>query len=370
MNCKKRILIIKPILVHPRYHLTRTLELAKYFDISWYIYSDDKSENLERYCCLNHKIISLNKEVPKKGDKIKNLLILFTFYKNVSSYLSKTKFDLVIIHNNKLCFLLPLFSPNNKFALAMGTSAVTKSKIKNIIIDIQYKLNTFFLKRIIVATPWMIDKFNLHNKKIITTRWGTNPLSKKEKSFNDIRLLYIGTLTNRRIHETVEGLAIFLKTNIYTKPITYDIIGRGSKDDEKLILETVKKYNLETIVKIHGFLPNDDVEKYFSLCNVGVAYIPITEYYTDVVATKLDEYIVSGLVSIATGTNENKKVISQNNGIIIEDNPESFAEGLQKIALNLNAYSSNIIFEESITKTLSYAVGNEIVPKYLKLMED
>lgn len=370
MHCRKRILIIKPILVHPRYHLNRTLELAKYFDISWYIYSDDKSENLEGYDCSHHKVISLNKEIPKKGRKIKNLLILFSFYKKVSYLLSKTKYDLVIIHNNKLCFLLPLLSPNNKFALSMGTSAVTKSKIKNRFIDIQYKINTLFFKQIIVGTPWMINKFNLHNKNVITTRWGTIPLSRNEKSFNDLRLLYIGTLTNRRIHETIEGLAIFLKINNYNKPITYDIIGKGSKDDEKLLLETIKKYNLESIVKIHGFLPSSDVEKYFSLCNIGVAYIPITEYYTDVVATKLDEYVVSGLVSIATGTNENKKVITQNNGIIIDDNPEGFAEGLQKIVLNLNAYSSKIIFEESKTKTLSFAVENEIVPKYLKFMED
>ncbi len=370
MNYKKRILIIKPILVHPRYHLTRTLELAKYFDVNWYIYSDDNSVDLEQYSSTHHQIISLNKEMPVKGKKVKNLLILFNFYKSVSFFLRKKKYDLIIVHNNKLCFILPLFSPKSKLVLSMGTSAVTKSKIINIIIDIQYKFNTFFFKRIIVGSPWMINKFNLFNKEVITTRWGTNPLSKEEKSFNDLRLLYIGTLTNRRIHETIEGLALFLKVNNYNKPITYDIIGRGSKDDEKLLLETTKKYNLESIVKIHGFLPNGDLEKYFSLCNIGVAYIPITEYYTDVVATKLDEYIVSGLVSIATGTNENKKVITQNNGIIIEDNPESFAEGLQIIALNLNAYSSEIIFEESKTKTLSFAVENEIVPKYLKFMED
>lgn len=370
MRYKKRILIIKPILVHPRYHLTRTLELAKYFDVNWYIYSDDNSVDLEQYSGTHHQIISLNKEMPVKGNKVKNLLILFNFYKSVSFFLRTNNYDLIIVHNNKLCFLLPLLSPNNKFVLSMGTSAVSKSKIKNRFIDIQYKINTLFFKQIIVGTPWMINKFNLHNKKVITTRWGTTPLSRNEKSFNDPRLLYIGTLTNRRIHETIEGLAIFLKINNYNKPITYDIIGKGSKDDEKLLLETVKKYNLETIVKIHGFLPNSDVEKYFSLCSIGVAYIPITEYYTDVVATKLDEYIVSGLVSIATGTNENKKVITQNNGIIIDDNPEGFAEGLQKIVLNLNAYSSKIIFEESKTKTLSFAVENEIVPKYLEFMED
>ena len=136
-----------------------------------------------------------------------------------------------------------------------------------------------------------------------------------------------------------------------------------------LIIEKINQYDLQDIVNIHGFLSDEEIEPFFDQCNIGVAYIPITAYYTDVVATKLYEYHLSGMVAIATETNENIKVVTSVNGVLIKDNSGSFADGLNRIYNNLSSWSSATIFEECKVKTMEYLVANEVVPAFNKMIE-
>lgn len=366
---RKTILIIKSVMLYPRYHFDRTMELSKYFDIIWIVNHEKYGAILDDFKSKNHKIIEVGKK-PSKKNKIISLLTLIHFYIKIYPIIKRYNSKLIIVHMDKLCFLLPLMFPRLNFALIMGTGAVSNSSINNFFTNLNKKFISAFFKNIITGTDWMIDKFNLQKKNVIIPKWGTKSISKKEKEFNNLSLLYIGTLTNRRIHETIEGLGVFISNNNLSIDITYDIIGTGSSESLKLIRESIKQNCLDKIVHLHGYLSDKDILQFFDHCNIGVAYVPITEYYTNVVATKINEYILSGMVSIATKTNENIKVVTSENGVLIDDTPTSFAKGLEMIYDNLTDYSSEIIFNQCKKQSLEYGVKNHIVPDFLKLISN
>src|SRR5699024_2778090 len=154
-------------------------------------------------------------------------------------------------------------------------------------------------------------------------------ISTIDKDFSTLNLLYVGTLNNRNITQTIEGLSIFLKNNPKVKNITtYDIVGDG--DEYSQLMALVDKLSLNHIVKFHGRVPHFKLKMFFDRCNVGISYIPITEYYNYQPPTKTFEYILSGIPCIATQTFENQSLVVADNGILCEDTPVGFSKALKK----------------------------------------
>jgi hypothetical protein len=275
----------------------------------------------------------------------------------------------VLVHLERFCFILPLFAPKNNFVLQLFTAAVSGSNVKNTINNLEQKFHILFFKNILIGTEWMKEKFKLYKKNVICPKWGHTPISHKLKYYNDIKLLYLGTLTNRNIHETIEGLGIYLKNHRVNCQITYDIIGSGKVECEERIRSAISLYDLDNVVKLHGYLGDEQIVDFFDNCNVGVAYIPITDYYTNVVASKLIEYLLSGMVTIATETNENSKIVTCINGVLIKDNPVSFAKGLQEVYKKLNGWSSQKILNDAEKMSIEYNIENEVVPSLKSIMQ-
>lgn len=370
INFRKSIIIIRPIMTIARYHYLRTMELSKYYNIIWFVgYHLNEHDNDLIGGNEHHKVIIAYKNRKKSKNPIVNNLVLFLFYFKAALFLKRNKTDLVIVHNNRFGFLLPLIHYKNKLALQLSTSMVVSNSLRRKIGDfIDIQINLFFYKRFIVGTEWMINKFNLNTKNTITTRWGSSPISDKQKSFSDLKLFYIGSLTNRNIHETVIGLGLFVNKYRDKIKITYDIVGSGSKQYTELIKNAIDMYNLSEIVQLHGYIEDKNIKSFFDNCNIGVSYIPITTYFNNVVASKTDEYLLSGLAIIATETEENIKVVNDKVGVLIKDNPESFCKGLEKIVQNLDKYSSDTIQEEVRTISLEYTITHNIIPAYNSIL--
>lgn len=362
---KKKIVIIKPTMTIPRYHFNRTLELADEFEITYIINSAMVPFSLEKFCQKNHNIIFLNK--PLKKGFIKTTLALIKYYCFVIKYLNNHNFNLIVVDISRMCFLLPIFKGKNNYVLQMYTSSVGKSKFKNLVFDIEKKFNTLFFKKILLGTEWMIREFNLYKKDNYIVKWGTKALSETPKLFNSIRLLYVGTLNNRDIYKTVEGLSIFLN-NYKGYDISYDIVGTGNNFEILRLVDTIKSNKLENIVHYHGFVSDDKLPYFFDKCNVGVAYVPVKDYYNNVVATKLYEYFVSGLFSIATKTEENIKIVDSTNGVLIDDSAEGFSYGLEYINSTLTKIDSQQILKASEPFNLRTNAKKHMIPLYYKLI--
>lgn len=189
---------------------------------------------------------------------------------------------------------------------------------------------------------------------------GSDIISNIDKSFSELRLLYVGTLSGRNIEETIKGLKLFL--DMYpNNNVTYDIIGSGYSNELDNLETLIEQYCFSDIIKLHGFIPNNKLKPFFDVCNVGISYIPITEFYDNQPPTKTYEYVLSGLFCIATSTISNIEIINKNNGILIKDNPKDYAKALEYILLNKDQNSS-AIRETLVEHTWEKIVHNTLIP--------
>lgn len=204
------------------------------------------------------------------------------------------------------------------------------------------------------------DNININISKTSILPLGADIISNTNKQFNQINLLYIGTLYGRKIEDTIVGFKLFSE-KYPDNDFTYDIIGNGYNNEFETLSQLVRDYQLSNRIKLHGFIPNNKVKPFFDKCNIGVSYVPMTEFYNHQPPTKTYEYILSGLFTIATSTYCNKVIINSNNGILIEDNSESFANALECIYLNRD-FDSNKIRETLLECTWEKIVINSLIP--------
>src|SRR5690606_2773135 len=167
------------------------------------------------------------------------------------------------------------------------------------------------------------------------------------------------TLNGRNIDQTILGLSNFMKKHPNMK-ISYDIIGDGNELTQ--LTQLINDLELASIVKLHGRIPHIKLKPFFDNSNIGVSYIPITEYYEFQPPTKTFEYIMSGLPCIATRTNENKHLITHENGVLCNDTPESFANALETIDERSALYNSDRIRESLKEYSWKNIVDNKLKP--------
>jgi len=365
---RKKIVFVKPIMTQPRYHFDKTLELSKYFDIEWIIGWKLNENDIYPESQDNHKINFLGEGKPRRKFKGAWDQFLFTF-KAVSN-LKKINPDLIVIHSDRMNIFYPILYDKNKFVMMTFTPAVNPSKYKRAFWDLYERLSFVGYKRFLIGTEPMIQAFHLQKKKTYLVRWGMNPISIKPKQFDKIRMLYLGTLTGRDIHKTIYGLKEYLASNPEVEVERYDIIGTGRKEYINLIENAIKETGLSNIIHLHGYLNDIDIIPFFDEANIGVAYLPNTSYYNNVVCTKVIEYLLSGIPSIAVTTNANKKFINELNGELIEDNEHSFADGLYRMAQKFSSYSSEEIMKTVDKESIPYQVKYNIVPTFNNIIDE
>lgn len=106
--------------------------------------------------------------------------------------------------------------------------------------------------------------------------------------------------------------------------IKYDIIGFGRMEDEERIKNSIKENRLEKEVCFHGRRNHSELRPFFERATIGVCFIPQTSFYDIQPSTKLFEYAMSGLITIATNTLANKKYITCANGVLCNDSVADF----------------------------------------------
>lgn len=172
---------------------------------------------------------------------------------------------------------------------------------------------------------------------------GADVISGRHKCYTDgLRLLYVGTFDNRNLHLTVQGIAMFVRRHPEIS-VTYDLIGTGCDEAVAAVENAIRESSLDCVVTLHGYVSHDRLAKYFDNANIGVAFVPLTEYFDAQPPTKTYEYLMSGLYTVATSTSENRKLITPESGTLIDDTPEGFCRGLEKFCAVSGKLSFNRI---------------------------
>jgi glycosyltransferase involved in cell wall biosynthesis len=267
-----------------------------------------------------------------KPYNIRKIKRLIRFYNQIIEFTRNSPTDVLFVVQFKFCFLLGLFVRARIKILDYRTGDLSKNTIIRYVKNRFMWFDALFYNHISSISEGLRDILSLNRSKTLILPLGGDEFSKQVHSYNRLDLLYVGSLDIRNIDQTIEGIALCLERNILpVSSLSYTIIGFGNNNDISKIKRAIDKFNMGKIITFVDRVKYSELPGYFDLCNIGVAYIPKKSYFEHQPATKTFEYINSGLFTIATSTFENSKVICEQNGVLCDDTPASFAQGIELI---------------------------------------
>lgn len=320
--------------------------------------------------CIDNKLPRIN---PIQGvqtiylvlNRNKTLMRIFEMLSLFRSIMTnKCSEDISIIKYFPLCSLLFPCKKNNIF-LDIRTGAITNKLYKRILLNSILCIDSFFFKKGFVLSELMRKNLRLSSKKYTLLPLGADVFSTNAKDYiRELNLLYVGTLNYREIYKTVLGLSLVKKQ--ISIPINYDIIGYGTKEEEELLNKIIKQEKAESYINFIGRKTHDQLRPFFDKANIGISFVPKTCFYDIQPPTKIYEYALSGLFTLATSTSANKEIITSKNGLLHDDTKESFA---QAILFYVNNLSGNISEKEIRNSLKSHLWSNIVLEKMLKRIE-
>ncbi len=350
----KKILIINPgyfgSYVDTIYH---ALYLKNNYSVTYF--GINEKDDFYKMDGIDYVLINNSKY--RLFSKLKFLICLY-------NVLQKNKYDLALMNYFMGCSITQLLSIRTPIILDIRTSFICKSNLKRFIFNLFLTFEAFFFNNITVISEGVRKYLKIKNSAhILPLGAFSNPFS--EKSYEAINLLYVGTFKERNIHETIIGFSKFYLEYKAQINIKYTIIGSGTEEENNYIRNLIEELKLSNIVNYLGYINHNEIHQYFKQSNIGVSYIPITRFFNFQPPTKTFEYLMNGLIVIATKTSENCKAINNTNGILIKDNAESFYNALVNLNSNINKFAAKEIFESSQKYSWESIVSKNLT-KYLE----
>lgn len=291
----------------------------------------------------------------------RNARLLRAFHKEIQN-----DYDLIFLTYVRGISTIKMLNPKSKFLMYVDTFGVMPNEKKRKLYDGMLKFETSFFKNIAVISDGLAGRLGRETYEILPL--GGAQFTQEAKVFDHLELLYVGTLDNRNMIECVKGFHKYLQKYEKGKEETvFKIIGDGPDNEIEEMRDYVEANKLSKNIKILGYLPQSKLTPYFKSANIGVCYVPIYPYYEYQTPTKTFEYLISGLPVIATGTYENKKILKDWSGVVIEDNPEAFCEGVALLQEKKKNFNSERIRTEYAKHTWDNAVNSHFIPLVKKL---
>lgn len=314
--------------------------------IDYYQYCKHLKDNFEiTFICWDYKRIKIEEPgvvvhyVSRNGNILKRNLRFIQF---VLKFIKANDFKIVFTSYFLGVSLIPILTKSRKsIHLDIRTGSVSTNILSRIFNNKILFFESQFFKRISIISSGLSELLHL-NKKAIILPLGANPQILTRNLSYEIHLLYVGTLSNRDLEVTIEGMGLFCREHPEIN-IHYTIVGDGNNNERIVLQERIYKLGLQKQIELIGYVNHNDLIHLYCISNIGISYIPITPYYEFQPATKTFEYLMAGMPVIATKTYENKLVINQDNGVLISDNPESFAMGINNIYCNLSTFDEDVI---------------------------
>jgi glycosyltransferase involved in cell wall biosynthesis len=302
-----------------------------------------------------------------KGSKFQRSL---RFLKECIRNSYSIKPDILFVTYFNICFLLTVFCRYKKTVLDIRTGSLKENRILRSINNFVILLQSIFFNRVIILSDSLRKKLNISYKKCKVVPLGSEIYFAGNHIFNSLNLLYVGTFDDRNISETIKGLHLFLQNNeVRGIKICYTIIGFGSDSESFRILKSISEYHMSDFVKYLGRKNHNKLIHYFEQSNIGIVFVPQKPGYDCQPVTKLFEYMLAGMPVVATNTYENRLIVNENNGVLINDSAEDFCNGLMKIYNQRNSFSSSEIRKSVELYSWEKIVNTNLKPYLQKLLQ-
>ena len=279
------------------------------------------------------------KYVSRKGSKFTR----FLRWLRATIREARNDYDVIFIGYFPGCSLVRLMNPRKTCVLDIRTGSVASLRPKRVLADWLLRAEAKLFRHVTVISHSLAEKLRLPESKTHVLPLGADPIETHSKSFDRLDLLYVGTFNGRQLERTILGFERFHREFGRNVPLTYTIVGDGLRHERETLSSVISQLKLEGIVKLPGFVHHDHLKPYWERCNVGVSFVPVNDIYDAQPPTKTFEYILAGMPLIATATTENKRVVSPQNGTLIEDTERGFYEGLKEIYLSRQEFRSEEI---------------------------
>lgn len=296
--------------------------------------------------------------VPRRGN------ILARYFRLMRSYLRECRksYDVIFIEYFVGCSILRLLNPSKSFVMDIRTGSIYLNPAKRWWMDVVMRFESLFFGHISVISASLADKLRLQKRKVHILPLGADPVDVPAKKYDSLHLLYVGTFSHRRIEDTIKGLKEFHSEYGGSIDLTYDIIGDGYNDELEYLRNLVAELGMEHMISLPGYIYQSDLKDYYERCNVGVSYIPINDIYDCQPPTKTYEYLLAGMPVIGTSTFENRRVINSSNGVLVNDSPAAFCEGLKSLYRSRREFCSERIRRSNLKYSWREVVKNEFLP--------
>lgn len=324
------------------------------------------------YLCLDNNEIKIAQDgvrviyIKTISNKFLNKI---NFYLRSLSNILFQQYKIIMISYFRTCSLYKILFPYKKIVLDIRSACVISDDSLREKFDRILVREAKMFDNITIISEGLKTKLKLKAKKIFILPLGADAQIDDSNLYEDIslemKLIYVGVFDYRKVEKSIRGFKIFYDK--YNKMVNcrYTIIGyAGNKIYEDKIINEIKINNLQGIINYVGRVPNYNLGEYFKNHNIGVSYIPITDYFQFQPPTKTYEYLANGLICIATTTYENRKIINNANGVLVGELPYQFFRGLEFIYFNLDYYKK-INICNSVKDYTWENIVNEKLKKYL-----
>lgn len=303
--------------------------------------------------------------VSRSGGKVARLARLI---RRARAELARSEYDLHVIVYFAGCSLLSLGSRSSPTVLDIRTGYVRGGTIQTFLHNRLLALESLFFRHISIIADGLRKQLGLPEKKCKVIPLGADPVETGDKDFDALRLLYVGTLQHRRIHETVEGFCRFYQGSPDRRRATYEIVGGGSPSDEEALRAAIAAHDGESRVEYRGRVPHASLRPFLARNNVGVAYIPIVPEFDNQPSTKIFEYLLAGMAVVATETSENRRLVEPHNGVLCRDTPRSFQRALEQLHERRVRFDSALIRKDTSAFTWAHITHNQLLPYWDSLV--
>lgn len=332
-------------------------------------------EGLEEKTSSLFKTVYLDAGVPKSSirvlKKIQTFLRVFRIIFCVRRHARNNEYTLIYIWDQTWAFAIKLLLGSRyKYVMQMFAPGVTPSTVHNMVHDLQVMFNVRFFQHVFMGSEQVMRPFKVPPGVAHVTGVGIDAIDFQDREFDSLDLVYLGVLSNRYVHESVEGFARFYQSNKGKLPMSYKIVGGGVEEAVRAVQASIEAAGTDVPVQYLGKLDDAEVIKVFKASNIGVVYNRVTPYYTNNISTKLYEYLLSGMPVIAVRNNSLLNVVNDSNGVLIEDSPAGFEQGLQKMLANLGAFNSRKIAQSGDDCSVKRVVQERMVPAFLEILSE
>lgn len=328
------------------------LNLKDLYSVSYFgIFEEDSSVKCEGIDLIHLKL--------PFNSILRKIIFIWELFK----FLKNNYFDYIIINYFLGSSIVTLFG-KGKVNIDIRTGAISRSNFKSFILNFVLSVEVRMFDRISCISSSLSSYLNLPNRThILPLGAPLMPLFKKD--FSVLKILYVGTFKERNIEKTVYAFSKFISSLENKKIATYTIIGFGSEIETQRIKDAIFLEGMQDNIFFLGKVRFPELYTYLQENNVGMSYIPIKKCFDNQPPTKTFEYLLSGMIVLATGTKENIKVINDENGRITDDSIDSICEGLKIIFNNRMSFNSTNIQVSSKKFSWEYIVKSNL-HEYIK----